>query len=124
MTVGGDGYRRGIWLSARVGTLETEPGSVALLPESIASVWHLRLTGTGSGELWGLWVDGEPWEEVSQSHRPTPSSGKIDKHTGAIISQMELTELEDTWLLVVERLVQRRRLGVLGRVVLPLHEAR
>lgn len=85
----------GLGCAARVGTLETDTGSVALLPESIASVWHLRLTGTGSGELWGLWVDGEPWDEVNPEPSSYPVIGQIDKHTGAIISQMELTELED-----------------------------
>lgn len=81
--------------AARIGTLEVADGTADLLPESIESVWHLRLTGTGTGELWGLWVDGEPWDENRQEPSSWPVVGQIDKDTGAIISQFELTELED-----------------------------
>lgn len=81
--------------SARVGVLETNTGSADLLPESIDTISHLRLTGTGSGELWGLWIQGEPWVDGAPEPSSYPVIGQVNKATGAVISQLELRDLED-----------------------------
>jgi hypothetical protein len=81
----------------RLGTLDTETGESTVLPEPTGTVGRLVLTGTGSGELWGVWPSGMPYGPDGREQYTHPVIGQIDKNTGEVISEFELTELEEEY---------------------------